>query len=403
MLFRSSVNIPKYETPISVSVEDIYVGETAVVVVSVPENAEGIVTIEINGRKFSTEVVNGKAIFNVTGLAAGNKTVAVKYEDGDDYEWNSTTGQFEVLKVPSDITASAVNIHTGSDEIVTATVPSDATGRVLVTIGEVGYYGTVVNGKAKIIIPNLPAGKYDANVYYEGDDKYLPSNTAVEFSVLNKNTPISAKGDDIVVGDDANVVVNLPKDATGTVDIVVEGKKYSTKVDKGMAVFNIPGLSKGKYMVDVIYSGDENYPTNETVTTIDVRTSTPISAKGDNIEVGDDASVVVNLPKDATGTVTIIVEGKKYTAPVVNGKAVFHIPGLSKGKHTVKVIYSGDKNYSGNETVTTIDVDGNGSNGGDNHSGEGIVLSEYATGNPILILLIIILSVGVSQIRRLKK
>ncbi|MBQ6099892.1 MAG: Ig-like domain repeat protein [Methanobrevibacter sp.] len=400
---ESSVNIPKYETPISVSVEDIYVGETAVVVVSVPENAEGIVTIEINGRKFSTEVVNGKAIFNVTGLAAGNKTVAVKYEDGDDYEWNSTTGQFEVLKVPSDITASAVNIHTGSDEIVTATVPSDATGRVLVTIGEVGYYGTVVNGKAKIIIPNLPAGKYDANVYYEGDDKYLPSNTAVEFSVLNKNTPISAKGDDIVVGDDANVVVNLPKDATGTVDIVVEGKKYSTKVDKGMAVFNIPGLSKGKYMVDVIYSGDENYPTNETVTTIDVRTSTPISAKGDNIEVGDDASVVVNLPKDATGTVTIIVEGKKYTAPVVNGKAVFHIPGLSKGKHTVKVIYSGDKNYSGNETVTTIDVDGNGSNGGDNHSGEGIVLSEYATGNPILILLIIILSVGVSQIRRLKK
>ena len=111
----------------------------------------------------------------------------------------------------------------------------------------------------------------------------------------------------------------------------------------------------------------------------------------------------MKLPKDATGYVTIIIEGKKYTSKVVNGKAVFKIPGLSKGKHTVKVIYSGDKNYAGNETITTIDVDGNSDNGHDINSEDGIVLSKYSTGNPVWIILLILFAIGSAQLRRFKK
>ena len=42
------------------------------------------------------------------------------------------------------------------------------------------------------------------------------------------------------------------------------------------------------------------------------------------------------------GEGSITVDGKKYTNPVVNGKAIFVIPGLTKGDHDITAVYSGD-------------------------------------------------------------
>ena len=58
---------------------------------------------------------------------------------------------------------------------------------------------------------------------------------------------------------------------------------------------------------------------------------------------GDDASVVVKLPKDATGTVTITVDGKTYSAEVIDGEARFDIPGLDVG--IVRVYLTGNNSY----------------------------------------------------------
>ena len=318
---KSSVAIPKRATPISVTSHDIYVGDTEHVVVTVPEGATGVVSIEINAVQYNATIENGKATFNVTGLAVGNKTVAVTYWGDDRYDANFTTGQFEVKKLSSTVDASSKDIKVGKDENIKISVPEDATGRVTVTIDGVDYSGEIRNGKVTIPVSNLPAGEYEAIVTYEGDDKYLPSTTTTKFEVT----------------------------------------KFKA----------------------------------------------PISASGDYIEIGDDGTVTVNLPEDATGTVTIIVDGKKYTAKVIEGKATFKVSGLNKGEHYVDVFYSGDDKYDANETITDIVVDDNnpdphGGNHSSNNSG-GIVLSGYETGNPIFVLLLILLAIGTAQLRRFKK
>ena len=118
--------------------------------------------------------------------------------------------------------------------------------------------------------------------------------------------------------------------------------------------------------------------------------------------MGEDGTVVVTLPSDATGTVTIDVDGKQYTAQVKDGKAVFKVPGLDKGKHKVSVFYSGDSKYAANETTTDINVEGNGSpHHGDNKSG--IDLTVHKTGNPLLIVLLVLLAIVSTQIRRFRK
>ena len=315
-------DIPKYATPISVEVEDINVGDVEIVTVTLPEKATGKVTIEINGKEYTTDVENGKAIFKVPDLAFGNKTVAVKYSGDDSYNDNYTTGQFVVSKVPSSISAVGKDITVGKDEVITVTVPSDATGKVLITIDGVGYYGEIINGKAKIIIPELPAGKYSATVTYEGDDKYLESTAPVSFTVNKVKAPVRAEADDISEGEDATVIVHVPSDATGTVTITIDGKQYTANVDNGVAVFVIPGLTRGDHNIVAFYSGDDKYDANDNITDIEVLYSQP--------DGPDNHS--------------------------------------SEGKH----------------------------------AGAGVMLSEYATGNPILVLLLLLM-IGSTQIRRFKK
>ena len=326
---NATVNIPGNYIPIDVSVHDIYVGDTEVVVVTLPEDATGTVTIEINAKEYTAPVVDGKAIFYVDGLAFGNKTVAVKYSGDDKYRDNFTTGQFRVIKRPTTITATAQDIYVGFDEVINAHVlPDDATGKVLVDIGGVGYYATIENGVVYVIIPELPSGECTARVTYEGDDKYLPSVTTVKFTVSKLKTPINAAGDEIEEGEEATVVVRVPEDATGTITITVNGEKYTKEVENGKAVFVIPGLVKGDWDVQAEYSGDKKYEANDTITDI--------------------------------------------------------------------LVYRNDP--SGNETH-------NDTEGGESARAvsEGIALSKYSTGNPILMILLILIALGAGQARRFKR
>ncbi|ALT67915.1 Ig-like domain repeat protein [Methanobrevibacter millerae] len=326
---NATVNIPGNYIPIDVSVHDIYVGDTEVVVVTLPEDATGTVTIEINAKEYTAPVVDGKAIFYVDGLAFGNKTVAVKYSGDDKCRDNFTTGQFRVIKRPTTITATAQDIYVGFDEVINAHVlPDDATGKVLVDIGGVGYYATIENGVVYVIIPELPSGECTARVTYEGDDKYLPSVTTVKFTVSKLKTPINAAGDEIEEGEEATVVVRVPEDATGTITITVNGEKYTKEVENGKVVFVIPGLVKGDWDVQAEYSGDKKYEANDTITDI--------------------------------------------------------------------LVYRNDP--SGNETH-------NDTEGGESARAvsEGIALSKYPTGNPILMILLILIALGAGQARRFKR
>ena len=264
----SKVSIPKKQTPISVDTQDIFVGNKEHIVVTVSKDATGIVSIEIDAIQYDATIKDGKAVFDVSGLTAGSKTVAVTYWGDANHDATFTTGQFEVIKRTSTVDAVSKDITVGKDETIKITFPKDATGRVTVTIDGVDYSGEIINGKVNIVIPNLPAGKYEAIITYEGDDKYLSSTTKTKFEVRKNSAPVSANDDYIKIGDDGTVVVNLPSDATGTVTIIVNGHKYTMPVINGKAEFKIPGLKKGDHDVIILYSGDDKYAANETVTKI---------------------------------------------------------------------------------------------------------------------------------------
>ena len=403
-------NVRALNTTVNATAQDVEYGENATIEIEVsPDDATGNVTVEIDGKNYTAPVKDGKAILIIPDLPEGTKNAKVYYSGDENHNPSETQTSFNVGRKTSSITASGMDIHVGDDETITVEVNKDATGNITITVDGKNYTAEIKDGKATFKVTGLKAGDYDLLAAYDGDDEYLPSNTTAKFTVSKYTTPVDVTAPDIKVTEDGTVIVSLPKDATGNVTIEVKGVKYTAPVVDGQAVFKVPGLKAGDYDILAAYDGDDKYlPSNATGEFKVTKYDPEVDVSAPEIKVTEDGKVIVSLPKDATGTVTIEVEGKRYTAPVVNGQAVFNIPGLKVGDHSITVYYSGDDKYSSTNTTSDIVVvDENGkhenqSDGGKTPS-KAIGLEKYPTGNPILALLLVLIAVGATQIRRFKK
>ena len=77
-----------------------------------------------------------------------------------------------------------------------------------------------------------------------------------------------------------------------------------------------------------------------------------IEATDAKIKVGEAAVITVTLPEDATGTVTVNVNGQDYsTTDIKNGVAEVTVPNLDADEYVAAVSYSGNDKYNGNTTA----------------------------------------------------
>ena len=346
----SAVTIPIYSTPMDVNVTSIKVGDSEEIIVTLPENATGEVTIEIDGIRQTKEVTDGIARFAVDNLTSGNKTVSVKYCGDDSFSSNSTTADFEVSKCDSTVNITMDNIKVGENATVTVYVPEDATGQVLLDIGDEHYYANVTDGVGTITIPRLPEGDYNITVTYTGDEKYGPNSNTAYFKVDKVDSFVNASAQDIGAGEDEVITFTVPDDATGNITVEVGGETYIVSVSGGNGVLTIPNLPRGNYTVEYRYNGDGKYAPCEGSTNFTV---IKISTEMDITDQGN-GTVVIDLPDDAGGNVTVVVDNETYTAPVIDGVARVTLINTTPGIHNITVIYSGDDEYHSQTKNATV-------------------------------------------------
>jgi uncharacterized protein YdeI (BOF family) len=378
-------------------------------VVKLPADATGNVTVKIDNKTYIAKVENGTVVINLEDVTPGVHDVEIYYSGDNNYASKTDKVTVDIPKYESPIDASSSDVSVGEDAVIVVNVPKDATGTVTVEIDGKTYTGTVKDGKAEIHIPDLTSGDKTATVKFNGDDKYIENSTSVSFTVSKVKPSMSASGKDITAGKDEVITVNVPKDATGQVLVEINGVGYYGDIVNGVAKVIVPKLAAGKYTAKVTYVGDDKYEGTSTTVSFNVaKAKSSISATGDEITVGEDATVTIKLPADATGIVTVTIDGKTYTANVFNGKAIVSIPGLSAGTYKATVVYSGDENYDSTTTVTYVVVNDNNNGTNGNGSNEitldvsegGVSLSDYPTGNPLWILLLVLLTIGSNEIRR---
>ena len=338
----TSFEIDAKETSMSIKVDDDEI------VIELPEDATGNVTVSIDGKPQTVPVTGGRAVVDISGLEPGQHTVDVNYPGDDNYDPVSNSTSFEVPKVsdyPIDITEK--------DGKLVITVPDDATGSVTVSIDGKPQTVPVSGGKAVVDISGLEPGKHGVEVTYPGDKKYAPVSNATIVDIPKVvDYPFEVIAEDINVGQKTNITVNLPKDINGQVLVDIGGVGYYVTVTNGVAHVELPlDLKSGSYDAVVTFPGNDKYESKtvkDSFKVVDEKVPVDIKIEGDEI--------VVELPEDATGNVTVSINGKTQTVPVIGGKAVVNISDLEPGNYTVDVTYSGDDKYPSASNSTSFEV-----------------------------------------------
>ena len=354
-------SVAKVDSIIDVAVSDIKVGEDAVISVKLLSDATGSVTVTVNGKDYTETVVNGVANVKVADLKAGTYDVAVKYSGDNNYNAAVATSSFTVSKVDSTMDVTVNDIVFGGDLIVDAVLPGDATGEVVITVNGVDYPVPIVDGKATGTIGGLAAGDYTVTVKYAGDDKYTGVEVAENVNVAKAQPVLGVVIADVDYGNGFVIEATLTgvnsAPLAGNVIVTVAGKEYTVKVTDGKGIATGDRLAAGTYAFAAAWAGNDNY--NIVTENGDFKVNkidSSVAVNVNNIKVGEELTITVNVPSDATGDVTVSVDGKEYKVAIENGKAVKTISGLKADDYTVTVKYAGDNNYNAAVAASSFTV-----------------------------------------------
>jgi hypothetical protein len=249
------------------------------------------------------------------------------------------------------------------------------TGNVTVIVtnssGDVVFNKTVPieDGVVTVPVDDLPAGDYDVNVTYNGDDNYAESTYSGSFSVNMIDSDVAVEVNNVTYGDTETIKFNVTDGATGTVNITVTGDNGVTKtftdvpIENGTVGVNVADLAAGNYSVNVTYGGDNNFNPSSAVANFSVSKASPtVNVNTTDIDYNATEPVKVNVTgvdggDVPTGNVTVIVRNASGdvvfndTVPIQDGVVTVPVEDLPAGDYDVNVTYNGDDNYA-NSTFT---------------------------------------------------
>ena len=269
-------NVTKLVSTIDIAVDNIKVGEDAVIGVALPEDATGEVIISVNGKNYTVMTKYGMANVTISDLANGTYSVDVFYNGDDIYAPIKNSTAFTVSKVSDyNMTVDIADIVKGENATITVSVPEDGTGSVIVTINGTDYKGTVVNSTAKVIIPGLDEGTYKVVTFYTGDNKY--DSMIVNGTItVNKNTKTTLTMDNLVkyFNGPQKLMAKLVDGfgnpiANATVYFTINGKVYARITDENGTASIAIRLLPGEYKASALFNGTKDHDkatANATVT-----------------------------------------------------------------------------------------------------------------------------------------
>ena len=320
----TTFNVAKLASTVAVSVDDIKVGEDAVISIAVPEITSGVVSVTVGDAIYNVAVVDGKGTLTLSGLASGSYDVVAKFNGDDKYLASEDSAKFNVTKLASTIDIAVDNIKVGENAVISVALPEDATGEVIISVNGKNYTVMTKYGMASVTISDLANGTYSVDVFYNGDDIYAPIKNSTAFTVskvFDYNMTVDIA--DIVKGENATITVSVPEDGTGSVIVTINGTDYNGTVVNGTAKVIIPGLDEGSYKVVTFYTGDNKYDSMVVNGTITVNKNTRTTL------IMDD---VVKYFRGSQKLIAKLVDG--FGNPIVNATVYFTINGRVYAKIT---------------------------------------------------------------------
>ena len=362
---NASFIVSKVPTNMNIAVDNINVGEDAVINITLPnEISNELVSVTIDGKSYTVLINNGKGSLILSNLVANSYPITAKYDGNYKYTEGENTTTLTVAKMSSAVNVTANNIKFGEEAVINIAVPNVSLGVATVVVNGKSYNVAIVDEKGVLNIYNLAAGDYNVDVTYLGDNKYLSSTNAANFTVskvsdYNMTVDIA----DIVKGENATITVTIPEDGTGSVIVTINGTDYKGTVIKGIAKVIIPDLDEGTYKVVTFYTGDNKYDSMIVNGTITVNKNTITTLIMDDVVKYFRGSQKLTAKLvDAIGnpianaTVYFTINGKVYAKITdENGMASMGI-GLVPNEYKVSAVFNGTKDHDKSTANATVTV-----------------------------------------------
>ena len=313
-------------------------------------------------------IISGKDY--AISVAGTNTSITDNYIISKDYYGNGAVTSKSNDTIIENNTPAGASINTDISASINknATIkidvlPFDANGNVTIKFN--GKSETVSFNASQTIVYDLGVlgiGDYEVTVIYNGNAKYNATNITKTFSIGKiSDYNVTLNTTDVVAGENSTLVIILPEDATGVVNVTVGKDSYKANVTDGVASVKINSLIAGDYKVNVTYSGDKTYEVSNNVFNLAVN---PMKV---NLNISDvvmfyrDGTRMVAILTDIKGnpitnaTVYFTINGKTYARTTdTNGTASLAINLISK-IYNVTILYNGSDIYdklSKNITVT---------------------------------------------------
>ena len=219
----------------------------------------GSVNVYLNSvLKGTISLINGMGSFDVLAEKTGPCEIFVNYTGDLDNSYSSNMTIVSVKNTQMNVSVS----DSDSASNVTFTVDFDhvANGFVFVTIGGVTYNATVSGKEAKVIVPPLAVGKYDAIVSYNG-----VVNKTVAVNISPDRNPVLNISDIVMIYKDGTRMVAVLTDYLGNpianaiVYFTINGQTYNKTTDvNGTASMGL-NLASNVYKTTVSYKGSDKY------------------------------------------------------------------------------------------------------------------------------------------------
>ena len=316
------VNKKTPEMSVNITQSAVLIGENITIQINLPQDAKGNITVNEN---YLFNVSSMTTEINIPSSISGINNINITYSGSDKYYPQSQIIQITVerLNISSNEMKITISYPNFSIEL-----PKNITGNVTVTINGKKHVQSLIEGKTSLKINDLPSGKYDAIVTYNGDNKFNQITKSIEFKVPKP----TLKANDLTVLYTSNskyivqVTVGGSPVIGKTVTFTINGKQITAVTDNnGYASVKIVLPPKSnKYTVTCEYQGVKI--TNK------VKVNSIIQAKNLKIKKSAKTLKIKVALKKVNGKylkgkkITLKFKGKKYiTKTNKKGVAVFKL------------------------------------------------------------------------------
>lgn len=306
-----SVSVSRYKTQIkSENSYELEVYESKYLNALVTPNA-GILTYTSSDE----DVVSVDLLGNVKALKAGSAVITIRFNGDNKYLPSQKQVIISVSRISTSINLTDMELLAGEEySLKNVVVPNGVPTKAR-------YYEyesddlevfDVDNG----VITTFHEGTAELYVEFKGDDIYAPSNKTVVVTVVKRVIAQNEYTFTVDVDDyqrKATFTLEVPEDAEGMFQIIINGEVYGEYIVDGKAVFESDVLDPGDYKVTLRYTGDEKYASINNATTFHIGQYKIDKNNDVDVTLGDYVVYTVHLTRD-----TQAMEGKKVKFIVNN-------------------------------------------------------------------------------------